>query len=299
MLLALVLGAAESPASVSIQDDAGRTVTLEQPARRVIALYGAFNEILGALGQEGLIVARTQNDRLPASIVDKPSIGTHMRPNIELVLGNRPDLVVQMAGRQQADEAVKVLEQYGVNTALFRVKSFEELFSAIIRLGVLVGAEDRARTLVADMTARLQDVAETVKGGGPAPTVFYEVRYPNLLGAGRGSMVNDIIKKAGGVNCLESPEKIVRLGEEELLRLSPEVYLAQQGPMNPDPVPLADRPHFQPLKAARTGRYYVVAEEEFSRPGPRNVEAVEKLARLLYPALFDNNSGSNKSETQK
>jgi iron complex transport system substrate-binding protein len=294
-----VLWTAEAPAAVSIRDDAGRTITLAQPAKRVIALYGAFNEILGAMGQESLIVARTQNDRLPASLAAKPSIGTHMRPNLELVLGYRPDLVLQMAGRPQADEAVKALQQYGVNTALFQVTSFDDLFSVITRLGVLVGAEDRARAMVQDMKVRLQAVAEVVRQAGPAPTVFYEVRYPNLLGAGQGSMVNEIIKKAGGVNCVDSPEKIVRLGEEELLRLSPEFYLAQQGPMNPNPVPLADRPHFQPLKAAREGRYYLVAEEEFSRPGPRNIEAVENLARLLYPARFDKNGGTTKSEIQK
>ena len=171
----------------------------------------------GPWDRRNLIVARTQNDRLPRSVAQKPSIGTHMRPNIELVLGYRPDLVLQMAGRQQAGEAVKALERYGVNTAMFQVTSFDDLFSVITRLGVLVGAEDRARTMIEEMRARLRAVEEAVRPGRPGPSVFFEVRYPNLLGAGRGSMVNDIIKMAGGTNCVESPDKLVRLGEEELL----------------------------------------------------------------------------------
>ena len=274
-------------AAVSVTDDLGETVRLDGPAQRIIALYGALNEILAAMGLEDRIVARTQSDRLPPSILDKPSIGTHMRPNIELVLGLKPDLVLQMGGREQAVRSVTDLKRFGVNTAMFKADSFASLYSVIERLGVLTGEPERARALMDSMKNRLERVRGLLKRAGPAPRVFFEVRYPNLLGVGQGSIVNDVILGAGGVNCLASPKKFVRIGEEELLRLAPEVYLIQKGPMNPSPIPLAQRPHYQTLPAVDNGRIFVIDEQKFSRPGPRNADAVETLAELLHPGLFD------------
>lgn len=74
---------------LSVTDDAGVTVTLDKPATRIIALYGAYNELLLALDARAVLVARTVADaRLPAlaELADLPVIGTHMRPNAELIV---------------------------------------------------------------------------------------------------------------------------------------------------------------------------------------------------------------------
>lgn len=279
-------------AEIMVRDDLGHTIRLEKPATRIIALYGAFNEILAAMGLEHVIEARTNTDRLPPSILEKPSIGTHMRPNVELVYGYKPDLVLQMDGRKQASETVTALKRIGVTTAYFKAANFQELFSVIERLGVLTGAEAASRDLVLSMKTRLNRVKKALKDAETRPRVFFEVRYPNLLGAGRGSIVNDILHWAGGVNCIESPKKLVRIGEEKLLQLGPDAYIVQQGPMNPNPVILEKRPHYQIIEAVRKKRVMVVDEQVFSRPGPRNVDAVETLAEFLHPQLIPSTAGS-------
>jgi iron complex transport system substrate-binding protein len=287
LALPLLVSAQPVSAEVVVTDDAGREVVLEAPARRVIALYGAFNEILAAMGLEETIVARTRADHKPAVIRSRPVIGTHLRPNVEMVVGLSPDLVLQMGGRKQAGEPLAALERYGVPVAHFNAASFAELFSVIRRLGVLTGAEPRAAELVENMRERLARVEKRLDGT-KRPDVFFEVRYPNLLGAGRCSMVDDVIRRAGGANCLEAEDKLVRLSEEELLRLDPDAYLLQRGPMNPNPVPPAERPHFRTLAAVEKGRVMLVDEQLFSRPGPRSVEAVEALAGFLHPERFTN-----------
>ncbi|TVM16876.1 ABC transporter substrate-binding protein [Oceanidesulfovibrio indonesiensis] len=276
-------------AQTSIVDDAGREVTLDQPADRVIGLYGAFNEIIAGMGLMDLLVARTRADHEPPEIAALPSIGTHMRPNVELIVSLRPDVVFQMAGRRAgAEEAVAALSARGITVAIFDIHDFEGLFSAIERIGVLLGAEQAAAGLVESMRERLDNVAQAIAGHTNHPSVFYEVRYPNLLAVGSGSMVHDVIRAAGGLNCVDSGRKLVRLSEEELLRLDPNVYLVQQGPMNPNPLPPGERPHFRTLAAIKSGRVHMVDEKMFSRPGPRSVDAVEELAAILYPQSFKN-----------
>ena len=256
-------------AGVAVTDDSGQTVRLTRPAGRIIALYGAFNEILAAMGLEDRIVARTNVDRIPPSIVKLPSIGTHMRPNIELILGYKPDLVLQMSGRSQALESLEALKRFGVTTALFKVSSFEDLFSVIGRIGVLTGAENESQRLIDSMKARLAGLQTVLNKADKQPKVFFEVRYPNLLCAGGGSMVSDIISRSGGGNCVTAQKKLVRLGEETLLRLDPDVYLVQKGPMNPSPTPLGERPHYQVLSAVKNGRVFVVDEQVFFQARPQ------------------------------
>ncbi len=268
-------------AQVCVTDDFGRDVVLDKPARRIVALYGSFNEILFAMGQGELLVARTAADDYPAEIVKLPSIGTHMRPNAEMIASLNPELVLQMSGRPQAISVLKPLEEFGISTAVFRVASFNDLYSVIERLGVLTGKMNAAGSLVERMRKRLKAVDRMISSFKAKPEVFFEIRYPNLLGAGRGSIVNDIIKKAGGENCLKSNKKIARIGEEELMRLNPRFYIYQKGHMNPSPVSPARRKLFSMLEAVRKDRVHEVDESVFSRPGPRNVKAVEILASIL------------------
>ncbi len=261
-------------------------MVLPNPAVRIIALYGAYNEILAEMGLLERLVGRTKADCQPPEILAKPSIGTHMRPNVEMILGLQPDLIIQDAGAQEAMPGLDQLRRQGVPVAVFHPASFEGLFGVIQRLGVLTGEPGRAADLISRLQAGLAAVATRLAAVTHRPKVFFEIRYPNLLGAGKGSMVNDIIERAGGVNCLTSAKKIVRLNLEELIAAEPEVYVIQQGPMNPKPEKVSDRENFAILRAVQNGRVLLVEEQLYSRPSPRAVAAVAQLARFLHPACF-------------
>jgi iron complex transport system substrate-binding protein len=277
--------AADSP--VEITDDRGQAVRLPAPAKRIVPLYGAFNEILGAMGLADRIIARTRADELPPEILDRPVIGTHMRPNAEMIVALKPDLALQMGGRDEAVLPLAELEARGVPVAFFQANSFEELFGVIRRLGLLTGEPGAAARLEDSLRARLARVAGLLGPDPVRPRVFFEVRHPNLLAAGRKSMVSEVIERAGGRNCVEADAKLARLGEEELLRLNPEAYLRQRGAMNQDPAPPQSRPGYGLIQAVKTGRVLTVDEGRYSRPGPRSVEAVEELAAFLHPEIKD------------
>jgi iron complex transport system substrate-binding protein len=271
---------------IEITDDSGKQVSLPSPAKRIIALYGAYNEILAAVGLEDRIVGRTKADKLPASILSKPSVGTHLRPNIEIVLGLKPDLVIQSMGRKEAMLVVQQIQQEGIPVAVFSPKNFTELFSVIERIGRLTGASVGAEELVGRLEARLNRVEVKLHGISHRPLVFFEVRYHNLLGAGQASIVNDVIQRAGGINCIKKKKKLMRINMEALIECNPEAYIIQQGPMNKNPSDPSSRSNFQVLDAVKKGKVLFVDEQTYSRPGPRAVDAVEELALFLHPDRF-------------
>lgn len=269
--------------AIIVLDDAGNTIVLSRPARRIISLYAALTESLVALGQEESIIGRTVSDtKLP----QLPVVGTHMRPNLELVAGLQPDLIVLMEGREAVDSTAERLQSMGFAVVRFRVQSFEDLFACILRLGILTGSREKAETLVAQYETRLQAVRSLARQCAARPSIFFEVRYPNLLGAGGHSILADIIHTAGGENSLGGYEdKFVRLNEEMLFSLNPDMYLVQEGAMNRNPLHPKERRHFLSLGAVRSGSVLLVPEDLFSRPGPSSIAATELLG--LYIRVWD------------
>lgn len=272
--------------SLEIVDDLGRPVALERPAQRVIPLYGAFAEMLFTLGAGSQVVARTQADQFPKDILNLPAVGTHMRPNVEMILGMKPDLVILSATRGETSLEAGRLRDAGIPVAVFAPSNFQQIFSVMRRLGDLTGHGDEATKAIGSMEKRLADVKGLLAEAKERPRVFFEVRAEPLTGAGRGSIVEQILAAAGAENVVKSEKAIVRYSFEALLLDNPEVYIVQQGPMNRNPSAPAQRPHFHRLRAVQNGRVISVDELLYSRPGPRCVDAVEQLASALYPHLF-------------
>ncbi|MCU0588868.1 MAG: helical backbone metal receptor [Syntrophobacteraceae bacterium] len=281
-----LLLAASGASALRVTDDAGGIVELREPARRVIPLYGAFAEMLYAVGAGPQVAARTQADRFPPGIERLPSVGTHMRPNVELIIGLKPDLVVQSASRREAMPELDRLREAGIPVAVFAPGSFEDIFQTMLRLGSLTGNEEPAARAVQELRRRLEAVRGQVARVERPRSVFFETRAEPLTTAGEGSIVQSVLEAAGARNVVSSKRGIVQFNLEALLLADPDVYIVQEGPMNRSPAPPGGRPHFNRLRSVREGKVVMVDELKVSRPGPRSVDAVEELARAIYPERF-------------
>ena len=209
-----------------------------------------------------------------------------MKPNVEMIVGFKPDLVVRSGTRKEEAAEMDRIRAAGIPTATFSPKSFEEIFSVMERLGVLTGRSDGAKTAVDALRGRLDAVRAKIGSIDKPLRVFFEVRAEPLAAAGNDSIVRRILDAAGAENCIKSDKSVVQYGFEPLLADDPDVYIVQRGPMNRNPDAPGKRPHFDQLRAVREGRVVYVDEFLFSRPGPRCVEAVERLAAELYPDRF-------------
>ncbi|MCX5891815.1 MAG: ABC transporter substrate-binding protein [Deltaproteobacteria bacterium] len=216
LLVVMLLPASPSWGAAPIRDDLGQPVSLKSPPQRIISLYGGLTEVLIALGVKDRVVAHIQGDD---SLTNIPTVGTHLQPNVEMILALKPDLVVQ-GGVPKGMPALKKLEAEGVPVAMFAPHDFAGLFSTIQRLGALTGRSEAAAALNRGLEDRLQKITDRLQGRKPV-RVFFEVRYHNLLAAGRGSMVNDIITRAGGVNVVETAQRLAPFNLEALLQAQP------------------------------------------------------------------------------
>lgn len=275
-------------AVITVHDNTGHSLSLNKPATRIVSAYATFNDLLIEMGLKNYIAGRTLAESENKTIADVPVIGTHMRPDPEAIVQIQPDVVLLMTGRKEVDIQYDTLQKFGLKVLQFRIASFDDLFDVVRALGEITDKQDAAERIAADWKARIEAVHDRTKDK-QAVRVFFEIRYPNLLAAGQGGITNEIISLAGGKNVVMDEKKLVRLNEEELYRLDPDVYILQRGPMNPGKDTPALRGHYAALRAVQQGKVLTVEERSYSRPGPQSIKAVEQLSYYLHPEDSEKN----------
>ncbi len=286
--LVLVASAPADTASLTVVDDAGRSVILDGPPKRIMALAPSNTEILFALGAEDRVVAVDQWSDYPPAAKAKPRISP-LNPSLEQIVRLRPDLILSTHG---GAEPLLPLEQQGIRVLILAPRTLEGVYQNILLIGRIVDAGGRAEWLVRAMRQRVAVVTARVQDA-PRPRVFVELDGTDPtrpFTAGPGSFIDVLIRLAGGAN-VAAPSRTAwpQFSLEELLRADPDLIILGDAlvPISPQtPEMVARRPRWNLLRAVRRGAIYPIETEVVSRPGPRIVEGLELLARLFHPERF-------------
>jgi len=276
-----------SPAAASgpitVTDDSGQQVTLDQPAARVVSIAPANTEIAFAIGAGDKLVAGTTYDDYPAQAKSLPKIGDFQSPSVEKIVSFKPDLVLATGGIQKALRGK--LEKLGVKVYVVDPPTLDKTYADLTNLGQLLGTSDKADALVAQLQQRAKAVTDKTAGVSPE-TVFVEIYSKPLMTAGKGTLIDDLVTMAGGTNVGDSAGPgFPAYSEEVLLQKDPEVYVATTGSMA-TPTQIGKRQGYDALRAVKDGRVYVIEDNLIVRPGPRLVDGLEQLAKMIHPELF-------------
>lgn len=261
-----------------IRDGFGTPIAFDPPATRIVSLNPATTELFFALGAGARLVGRTHWDSYPDSARLVPDLGNGLQPNVESVLGARPDLVLLYASEDNRD-AARVLGEAGIRVVSLRIDRIAQFDAATRILGRLIGDTIRSR-IVGDSVATSLDRVKAATANLPRPTVFWHVWDAPLLTIGSGSYMNELVEIAGGRNVyadLTAPSPQVSF--EDLVRRAPEVVLA--GPVGA--ATIRKDPSWTALSAVRDGRVLVVDTALVGRPSVRLGEAARAIAALLHP----------------
>lgn len=265
-----------------------KTMTTSAP-QRIISLYGGLTETLYALGLAPRIVGVVNSDDYPPDVRSKARVGTHFNPSIEKILSLNPDLVLAKNRRGRTAEALTYLEKAGISIFTADPHTIDDFFTLLKTLGKRFGCQERAARLIRKYRQKLKKEQRKVTSKKRGEKVFFEVRYHDhaLIAAGAKSIVNEIIKLAGGINMVTAPRQHVNYNIETLLGKQPDIYIVQRGPMNKSPLP-GRRPLFKDLDAVRSGQVFCVDEKKYSRFGPRTIDAIIELTEIIHPEHHQN-----------
>lgn len=281
MIVALgAIVACDKPAGRSnvVRDDFGDSVSFVAPPARIVSLSPATTEILFTLGAGSRVVGRSKYDLWPDSAKLVPSLGDGMRPNVEAVLGVRPDLVVLYASQDNRPAAAR-LRAAGVNTLAMRQDHIADFRRLTGLLGTILDDSTRARAVV-DSVYHTMDSVRSATRGAARPKVFWHIWDAPLITVGSGSFMDELVEIAGARNVYaDITEPSGQIALEDVARRDPDFILA--GPIGA--AAIKSDPRWRIVRAAREKRILVVDTGLVARPSVRLGEAAASLARLLHP----------------
>ena len=276
--------------SSPIEDGLGRELILDEPAQRVVSLAPSNTEILFAVGAGDQVIGRDEFSDYPDQAITLPSVGGGFGDyNLEAIVDLEPDLV--LAAEINTPEQVKAMEDLGLTVFLLpNPISLEEMYGNLLTVAKLTGHESETEELVEVLRDRVSQVEMGIESAEDQPTAFYELDATDPSApwtAGSGTFIDTLITMAGGVNIASDMEgQYLQISVEELLVRDPQVILLGDSAYGVTAESLSERPGWNNISALLNNKIYAFDDNLVSRPGPRLVDGLEELARLLHPDLF-------------
>jgi len=273
-------------AAKTAQDQLGREIRVPDDPERVVALAPSITEIIFALGQQGRLKGTTQFSNYPAEATRLPKVGSYVRLDLERIVALNPDLCIAIKDGNPK-EIIERLQSLNIPVFAVNPHNLGSMMQTIQKIGGILNASAKAKSLVEDMRSRMQKVDALVARIDRRPRVFIQIGLSPIISAGTHTFINELIVRAGGINVAAGNSAYPRFSKEQVLALAPDVLIitsmSRSGAFEKTK---ADWNRLSDMPAVRKNRIYTVNSDVFDRPSPRLLDALEILTRLLHPELF-------------
>jgi iron complex transport system substrate-binding protein len=274
---------------IEITDQLGRVVTLVRIPERIVSIAPSNTEVLFALGLADRTVGVTEYCNYPPEAKEKSRIGGFSTPNIEKLVAVSTDLVLATSMHQKT--VIPRLEEMGIPVFALDPKTLDEILESISLVGRVTGREKDASGIVAGMRTKIKSVTD--KTGNllqtQKPRVLYITWFNPLMAAGLGTLQDELIEKAGGVNIAHSLIGHANISLEAVVATNPEVIIAGVGMGTGGDAPLQfarTEPRLINTDARQHNRVYAIDVDLAGRSGPRITDALEQFAKFIHPEFF-------------
>lgn len=281
LVLLMVSGGFLAPpvrADIRVDDDAGEAVVLTRPAKRIVALAPHLVEMSYAVGAGRQLVGVIEGSDYPPAARRLDRIGSYRGIPLELVLSKRPDLVLAWGSGTPA-ALVEQLERLDIPVYRSEPRRLEQIADDLRDIGRLSGHAEAGERAAMDFEHGLVTTAQALS---PSPRVFYQLGQSPLTTLADGQIVTQVIRHCGGEPLFDESSVLVpQIGWESLIEAQPQVILAAG---RDDRWQNFWRTHDE-LPAVRNGALYTLDPDAISRPGPRMLDAVRQVCRILGASL--------------
>jgi iron complex transport system substrate-binding protein len=269
-------------AEIVVVDDTGRTITLSQPAHRIVSLAPHLTELLFAAGAGEQVVGVVAYSDFPEAARSLPQVGGYGNVDIEAIVALAPDLVIAWkSGNREAH--LDKLSRLGIPVYLNEPRSLDDVASSLEALGTLADTEGPAKAAAEDFRRRKAELARHF-AGRPRVRMLYQIWDEPLMTINDEHLISDVIRLCGGENVFGTLTQLApTVGVEAVLAADPEVIVASgMGEARPE---WLDRWRRWPrLAATAAGNLYFIPPELIQRHTPRILDGASRLCDFLERA---------------
>lgn len=284
---------AEPTGPITLNDQCGRTVTLEEPAQTIVSCYYVSSYAVMALGlSERMVGIENKADtreiyHLAApDFIELPAVGTMKESNVELIASLEPDLVIMPAKLAQAAETLTGL---GLDVILVNPENHEDLCGMLELIGDACGVSEKADDLIAYYDEQMETLAD-LTADADKPVVYMGGNSSYLTTAPADMYQSSLITLAGGENAGASLEGDywTEVSYETILAWDPEVIILPCGADYTVDDILADD-QLAGVTAVENGAVYAMPSslEEWDSPIPSGILGAMWMTSVLHPDLYE------------
>ncbi len=157
-------------------------------------------------------------------------------------------------------------------------------------VGEVTRQADKTRQVTDAMQQKFEAIKAKVATAKTRPRVYWELDATDPAkpySVGPGNFVSDLIAMAGGTNIFENVSApFPQISSEQVVAADPEVIILSDAAYGITVDSVAKRPGWQALAAVTHQRVAPIDDNLVSRPGPRIVEGLEAVAKIIHPELF-------------
>ncbi len=271
--------------ALTVTDETGRRVNIIAAPQRIVSLAPGITETLYALGLGDKVAGVTTFCDWPAAAREKTRVGGFTNPSIEKIVSLKPDLILATADGNRKD-TVQQLERLGLSVYVINPSDTAGVLRSILHIGEITNQKNNAGRLVALLQNKLDHIAGQIRDR-KKPRVFFQLGLEPIVTAGRGTLINEVIERAGGVNVAgRDIANYPRYSAEGIIGAAPEIIIF--APMVTDREFTAVKRFWQKFKdvpAVKKNKIYPIDADLINRASPRIFDAVEKMAFIFHPEL--------------
>ncbi|MGE8002819.1 ABC transporter substrate-binding protein [Lysinibacillus sp. NPDC093216] len=273
-----------------VKDDRGVEVEFAAAPKTIVSLQPSNTEILFALGVGDKIVGATEYDTYPEEAQKIERVSDSVKFNSERNLALKPDVVIAYTtgGDEENLNALKGLEDAGIKVfAIQSAKTFDDVYGDIQQIATVMGIKDKGDKLNDDIKGKIAEVQAKVKDVKEPKNIYLEISpKPDIYTPGSGTFQQEILDAANVKNVFADLKSWAKVSEEDIIAKNPDVILTTVNYGENPTAEILSRDGWNSITAIQNKAVYSIDTDISNRPGPRIGEAVELIAKAVYPELF-------------
>ena len=262
----------------------GKTVVLRAPPQRIVALAPGAAETLFAIGAGSQVAGVVAAQDYPGSLASVARVDPS--GGVSAVSALQPDLVLLGEG---TENLAPQLEAAGLPVLVLSPPvTVDGVLQQMQFFGDVTDHQQQAQVVAQGLQARINALQRRLgtPASGGAPRVYIEVASGQQA-ATAASLPGDLLRLLRAQNIApQAAATQTAMTTEQIVAANPQVIVAAAGGVGESAAELRARDGWSGIAAVQNNRVSEVAPDLLTRPGPRIVDGLEALAKLLYPDRF-------------
>jgi len=289
-------------------DDYRHVTNLTVHSKRIVSLSPSSTEILFAIGAGPKVVGVTDYCNYPHDLKTRieadeiTRVGGYWNSSIETTVKLKPDLVLVSTAKctvktneckvnckrrcEITSQVAAQLRSLGLKVLTLSPHSMNDVLDDILLVGRASGNAAEASNLVEKLRQRIDTIAKKSKAASHRPKIYFEVWNDPYISVSSETWIGDLINLAGGENIFaDSVSEWPTVSSEEIIQRNPEVIVFPVIPGFPrfwgSFEAVKNRSGWRDIDAVKNNRLYEIPRDLISRPGPRLVDALEMMEKIV------------------